>query len=109
EVEIVGAHDPNALTHVGSRLMSIGSSADVGVAVKSIDLTEEPDFFDEYSAMREFFARQSALSSVLQGSEVWATIRASDGTQVLHPLTPRPRSTGELPLVFWFQCAVGSI
>lgn len=109
EVEIVGVHDANAAIHVGSRLVSIGLSEEHALPVKAIDLTEEPDFFDEYPAMREFFERQSALSRVLRAPDVWATIRAPDGTQVLHRLTPRPRSVGELPFAFWFQCAVGSI
>lgn len=109
EAEIVGVDYTNAAIEVGSRLVSIGSSADGGLPVEALDLTEEPDFFDEYSTMRAFFERQSALSRVMHGPSVWATLRAPDGTEVVHRLTPRPRSISELPFVFWFQCAVGGI
>lgn len=109
EVEIGASHGSNVAIVPGSRLVSVGSSADVAVAVGSSDLTEEPDFFDEYSAMREFFEQQSVLARILRGPDVWATIRSPDGVQALHRLTPRARKLSELPFGFWYQCAVGSI
>ncbi len=107
--EVVAVRDANSGVRTGSLLIAVGPSADSRLAVDAVDLTEEPDFFDEYAAMRAFFERQSALSAVLRGREVWATTREPDGTEVLHRLTPRPRRTAELPFVFWFQCAAGSI
>lgn len=108
-VEILEAWAPSSSVTPGSQLVAIGAAPDVQVSVNALDLTEEPDFFDEYVDMHGFFARQSELAAVLRQPEVWATVRAADGTEVLHRWAPRERTPGELPFVFWFQCAAGSI
>lgn len=108
-VEILETRAPSSAVAPGSELVALGSAPDTPAAVNALDLVEEPDFFDEYEDMRSFFARQSELAQILRQPEVWATVRGADGTEVTHRWTPRGRSTGELPFVFWFQCAAGSI
>lgn len=101
---VIGAHGPGASVPVGAQLLAVN-----GVELQATDLIEEPDFFDEYAQMRDFFARQSELSAALHGHDVSLKLLTADGTQTAVTVLPaqgRPLST--LPAVFWFQLFAGS-
>ncbi len=51
----------------GAKLLRIGPAGGTLMELRPSDLIEEPDFFDTYPEMAEFFARQSALRQSLDG------------------------------------------
>jgi signal transduction histidine kinase len=74
------------------------------------DLIEEPDFFDTYEEMAQFFARQSRLAAMLAEPAVTLTWQAAPGAPTLTSVlsvAPR-RDASTLPFVFWFQLFAGS-
>ncbi|VCU68141.1 sensory histidine kinase UhpB [Pigmentiphaga humi] len=75
------------------------------VEIEAQDLIEEPDFFDEFADMNRFFARQSALRSLLDGP-VQASWLDADGSVREATWTPQARPLPSLPLTFWFQLVV---
>jgi signal transduction histidine kinase len=92
---------------LGAQVLSISSASSTTLEIEVTDLIEEPDFFDTYPEMAQFFARQSTLSSLLRAGTVtidWRDPQGNDGQTVIEPRT-RPASS--LPLLFWFQLGVG--
>ncbi|OIQ91251.1 sensor histidine kinase LiaS [mine drainage metagenome] len=71
------------------------------------DLIEDPDFFDSYADMRRLFARQSQIADVLSGPVLlrWSGPDGTRGETRVKPAPWRPMRT--LPVMFWFQIAVG--
>ncbi|MAA73544.1 MAG: hypothetical protein CMN28_02415 [Salinisphaeraceae bacterium] len=90
----------------GQSVTAIAGTADSGVTLEPVDLTPEPDMvFKRYSAMDEFFERQSRLHAALQSPVVELLT-----TQGVIQVTPRPdRALSSLPPVFWFQLVCGLI
>src|SRR5688572_18680177 len=68
-VRIAGARGPSANVPAPSVLVAI-AAGDRSLKLKPADVIEEPDFFDTYGEMADFFARQTELSSILAASEV---------------------------------------
>lgn len=71
------------------------------------DLIEEPDFFNTYPEMAEFFARQSALDAMLRDKQVTLVWIDESGIEKEVTVTPRKRPLSSLPVVFWFQVIIG--
>ena len=96
-VRITGARGPNANVAAPSVLVSI-AAGDRSVKLKPADVIEEPDFFDTYAEMADFFARQSELDAILAANEVTLTT-AKDAGEPPSTVTVRPTrpSIGELP------------
>ncbi len=88
------------------RLVSAtGEAQDVLVS----DLIEEPDFFNTYSEMAEFFARQTTFDAMLREKQVTLVWVDDSGVEKQVRVTPKKRPLSSLPLVFWFQVIVGFI
>lgn len=106
-VSIVGSRD--GLVPVSSTLVSVGAG-DRRVEVRASDLIEEPDFFDTYPEMDEFFRRQTELREILRASEVTLSVKR-DAEGPLETLQVRPElpSIRMLPGLFWFQILSGVI
>ena len=99
--------EPQTGIPVGARLESIGPAGGPALAMRASDLIEEPDFFDTYPEMAEFFSRQSALRSAMRGAtEVRWRDGDISGTARIEPGERRP---GSLPATFWFQLTCGSL
>lgn len=88
------------------RLVSAtGVSQDILVS----DLIEEPDFFDTYPEMAEFFSRQTTFDAMLRDKQVVLVWVDSSGAEKQVTVTPKKRPLSSLPMVFWFQVIVGFI
>jgi signal transduction histidine kinase len=75
------------------------------------DLIEEPDFHPSFAEWAAFYQRQAVLRAAMEQQEVRLSFKPkADGelvTVIVQPVASRPLS--DLPLVFWFQLAVGAI
>lgn len=91
----------------GARLLAIGPAGGNRITLRASDLIEEPDFFDTYPEMGDFFARQSGFRRTLdQEVELeWSLGERSGVTRI----TPVARPVTSLPPTFWFQLCCGSI
>ncbi len=86
------------------RLVSTtGVSQDILVS----DLIEEPDFLDTYPEMAEFFTRQTTFDAMLRDTQVALVWVDSSGAEKQVSVTLQKRPLASLPMVFWFQVAVG--
>ncbi|MEQ1533358.1 MAG: histidine kinase [Sideroxydans sp.] len=93
----------------GARVVRLISATNESIDVLPTDLIEEPDFFDTYAEIQDFFTRQSAFATLLQSPQVtleWQDEAGLIGSSVVHP-SPRPLAS--LPAVFWFQLGVGLV
>ena len=92
---------------IGSQVLRIASASGTTMDLAVTDLIEEPDFFDTYPEMAQFFARQSQLALLLRDGPVTFFLRDSLGRdrQIVVALQARPLAS--LPGIFWFQMAVG--
>jgi signal transduction histidine kinase len=91
----------------GTQVRRMASASGTVVDLAVTDLIEEPDFFDTYPEMAQFFARQSLLSSLLRDGPVtvfWSDPLGRDGQTVI---APQVRPLASLPGAFWFQMGVG--
>lgn len=99
------ARGPAAELTPGTRLLSIAPAggAGEGVALRGLDLIEEPDALPTIAEMRLFFAHQGALHAVLASGPV----RIETGTGSVE-ITPAPRRPlQDLPETFWIQIVAG--
>ena len=92
---------------VGAEVLSLGRAGEAPIALLASDLIEEPDYFDTYPEMAAFFGRQSQFAALLQGPTVVRWSKGGDSGSVT--VVPAGRSPAELPLVYWFQLAYGSL
>ena len=92
---------------VGAEVLSLGRAGEAPIALLASDLIEEPDYFDTYPEMAAFFGRQSQFAALLQGPTVVRWSKGGDSGSVT--VVPAGRSPAQLPLVYWFQLAYGSL
>lgn len=91
----------------GSELLRVVSASGITVDIDVTDLIEEPDFFDTYPEMAQFFARQSKLTLLLRDGPVTLFWRDPMGPEGQITIAPKARPLASLPGTFWFQLAVG--
>lgn len=107
-VAVRSARGPSAALAGARELVALrrpdGSGAFV---IEPTDLIEEPDFFDDYPAMEAFYARQTALRSLLDAPALELVARDEGGAERTVVVTPARRPLASLPLVFWFQILAG--
>ncbi|ODT68256.1 MAG: hypothetical protein ABS75_21115 [Pelagibacterium sp. SCN 63-23] len=87
----------------GSRIVRLDN-----IALRAVDLIEEPDTLASYDAVNAFRERQATLSDVLLQTEVELVWTRTDDT--LHTLRFAPyagRPAWSLPFEFWLQLVVG--
>lgn len=76
--------------------------------ITAADLIEEPDTLPSFTAMAQFFDRQTALHRALSAPVV--VLHVKDGPQAQYQVAPAPwRDITSLPVAFWVQIAVGLI
>lgn len=95
-----GAPEPVQVTGLGGR-------DGERIGLRPADLIEEPDFFDTYAEMGDFFSQQSRLDAILRSGEVhlyWQDDKGQVGETIR---VPGKRPLRDLPGVFWFQLAAG--
>jgi signal transduction histidine kinase len=99
---------PQALPPIPAQahILQIGNGTD-SLALQATDLIEEPDFFDTYPQMDDFFARQSQLSHLLQGAQVSVRWQAGEQPPQTSVLTPGARPWASLGTPYWYSLAVG--
>lgn len=103
----VTAVNPGVPVPPGAVVLSLARPGEASRPLFPTDLIEEPDYFDTYPEMQAFFARQSQLAALLRGpTELRWSKDEESGNAVLFPAG---RSLSELPMVFWFQLAYGSL
>ena len=91
----------------GAQLLRIGPAGGTLTELRPSDLIEEPDFFDTYAEMADFFARQTTLREAL-GGDVELHWRAGEETGIAR-IAPVRRTAATLPHTFWFQLCCGSL
>ncbi len=79
------------------------------VELRPTDLMEEPDHLGSYKAIQGFNARQSLLRAQLDADTVEASYALPDASRASGTFPIRTRTLSDLPVVFWFQIAVGLI
>ncbi|CUA95358.1 sensor histidine kinase [Thiomonas bhubaneswarensis] len=105
-VTSVDLDGPSAAINPGSRLLSI-AGAGQRVELQARDLIEEPDFFESYDEVENFFRRQTRIAA-LQAKPLVLSWRDPAGQIIEAPITPRrDRPLASLPFVFWFQLICG--
>lgn len=108
-VQVVSAVGPAAEVETPAVLVAIGETGQPPLEVRTTDIIEEPDFFDTYEEMADFFERQSALTRTLRSGRVTLVLRRGE-VSTTYDLTPSPRTPlGALPGVFWFQLVAGAV
>jgi len=105
---IVKADAPAANIPAGARLLTLHSaSKGDALATQASDLLEEPDVVPDYIEMDAFFARQTALTSLLSAPQVIVEWQAADSKTIGEALIqPTARPWTALPALFWYQLAV---
>ncbi len=99
---------PAAAVQPGSRLLAIGAPPE-HVELQPSDLIEEPDFFETYAQVQQFFARQSRIAA-LQARPTLLRWSDPSGQVVEQTVIPAPgRPLSSLPLAFWFQLLCGGV
>lgn len=91
----------------GAQLLRIGPAGGTLTELRPSDLIEEPDFFDTYAEMADFFARQTMLRAALDG-EVELHWRSGEDAGIAR-IQPARRTATSLPPTFWFQLCCGSV
>ena len=106
---VVAETDPRSSPAVprNAQVLRIGSAGGQFLNIETSDLIEEPDFFDTYAAMEEFFNRQSAIASMLRMGVVTLVWRDENGNDIATQIHPRSRTLSSIPAIFWFQLGVG--
>jgi signal transduction histidine kinase len=89
-----------------ARLLRIGAGSD-SLALQGTDLIEEPDFFDTYPRMEDFFARQDRLAGMLRFDTVTVVWQSAELAAQSSVLTPRRRPLASAGLAYWYQLLVG--
>ena len=92
---------------VGVEVRRLVFASGLSQELKTTDLIEEPDFFDTYSEMTEFFERQSKFDTMLRDKQVSLIWADATGVETQTELTPKQRPLSSLPRVFWFQIFAG--
>lgn len=78
------------------------------IEVVPSDLIEEPDTLATYAQMRDFFARQSAIHTVIEARGTVVDYIDLDRGAMRYELGPSfGRMVWDLPLAFWLQIGVG--
>jgi signal transduction histidine kinase len=90
----------------GVRVLELSADG-ASTALRATDLIEEPDFFDTYPQMEDFFARQSQLSRLLHSSAVTVVWQSGEQQPQSSVLTPRQRPLSSTGTAYWYQLLVG--
>ncbi|MDO9190038.1 MAG: hypothetical protein Q7U24_09210, partial [Sulfurimicrobium sp.] len=101
------AEDLAARIPEGALVQRLVSATGESLAILPADLIEEPDFFDTYPLMADFFSKQSALHAVLRSPQVMLIWTDQNGIESKTLIKPRDRPLASMPGVFWFQLIVG--
>jgi signal transduction histidine kinase len=88
------------------RVLQLSGGAD-RLTLLPTDLIEEPDFFDTYAQMDDFFARQSLLSRLLRSTAVTVVWQSGDLPPQSSVLLPRHRPLSSTGMAYWYQLLVG--
>jgi signal transduction histidine kinase len=88
------------------RVLQLSAGAD-NLALLPTDLIEEPDFFDTYPLMEDFFARQSQLARMLRANTVTVLWQSGDQAPQSSALTPHHRPLSSTGTAYWYQLLVG--
>jgi hypothetical protein len=109
-ITVVQASGPSAAIPVNASLVFVANERSQ-LVLTARDLVEEPDVFDLYPEMDDFFRRQGELATLLRAPEVTLGWRADSNADIVQTTTLRPaaRPLHSLPLPFWFQLAVSSL
>lgn len=91
----------------GVLVQRLVSAAGESLPILATDLIEEPDFFDTYPQMADFFARQSTLNAILHSPQVTLIWTGQNGIEGKATIKPGQRPLADLPDVFWFQLFAG--
>ncbi len=87
----------------GSEVRSVISATGAAMDLQAADMVENTDYFPSYAKKDEFFARQSALFSLLHADKVGLVWFSKEGSEHTTWLAPRPRPLTSLSIIFWFQ------
>lgn len=93
----------------GVEIKRLVSATGVSQDIFATDLIEEPDFFNTYLEMADFFVRQTTFDTMLKDKQVTLVWANPAGAESEVTVTPKNRPLSSLPRVFWFQVLVGFI
>ncbi|MBK6707551.1 MAG: ATP-binding protein [Sphingomonadales bacterium] len=107
-VRVAPAPGDDQATISASRVIAIRGNNGRTFAIEAGDLIEEPDTLATYADMRRFFARQTALTDIIDGKSVGIVVIDETGSTRETAVSSEPRRPiRDLPSAFWVQVAVG--
>lgn len=92
---------------VGARVVALGDLHGARLELLASDLTEEPDFFDEYAQIQQFLDRQDRFTRWMRAGSVRVYLQESGGAELALDVATAPRHWRLLPLTFWIQVLCG--
>lgn len=104
----VGSSRLAAGVAAGDSLIAIAAPGGPAMSIGADDLLEEPDFLDTWAQEDTFYARQTAISQLLEAPSVALTLRDPRGGVRTLVVTPSRRPISSLPLIFWLQLLFGA-
>ncbi|WP_295856964.1 ATP-binding protein [uncultured Xylophilus sp.] len=104
---VVAATDAHGLP-AGTAVRAIEAPGLAPQPLRAEDLVEEPDFIDRYDDLNAFYRRQDALAQRQATADAALLVERPDGSRARVPLPGGLRPAADLPLLFWFQLAVGA-
>lgn len=87
--------------------IAAATKPEAAVPLAATDVIEEPDVIDSYAAIRDFFAKQSRLATLLAAEEVVLHGTGEGGVPRIVTVSPAQRTVTSLPSAFWVQLVTG--
>lgn len=84
------------------------SSIDEEFELSPFDLSDNTQLAENYDEVRQFYKKQSEMSSALHGGDVRLVWLAEGGKEQIATFHSRPRPLSSLPKTFWFMLFVSS-
>ncbi|MFV3073700.1 sensor histidine kinase [Niveispirillum fermenti] len=107
-IAAVDPDGPAAGLPAPAHLLSLRGADGGALALRTGDLTPEPDIIETYEDMRAFFHRQTAIRQMLGSGQVGLELVMADGSTHWHEMLPAPhRLPDNMPAEFWLQVLVG--
>ena len=105
---VVRSEGPSRDVPRGSRRVTLADAAGSALEIDAIDIVEEPDFFDDYATIDNFYERQAKLRALLSSPALELRFEDQHGTLSKRQVRPGERPLSDLPAVFWFQLLAGA-
>ena len=109
EIVDVSPDGPSPAMTLPAQLVAISLPDDASkrVALVDSDVVEEPDFFDTYEELADFYQRQSKIHALLTSAAVELELIEAHDKSVTLKVAAGVQPLSDLPVVYWVQLLVG--